>query len=241
VRRVALLVLAAGAALVPGASAADRVAHAARRAAVVEQLVVFSSGHARQGRVSTRGVLVRVGRRRCAVPTGTALAALVRSRVARVRLRDFASCSRRARDAGGLFVRAIGHDRNHGRSGWVYKVGGKAATAGAADPSGPFGRGRLRSGQRVTWFYCRDATNCQRTLAMRARADGGGAVTVTVAGYDDRGRGVRVAGALVRVGTARAVTGSDGVARLTVAPGRYRAFAVKRGLVRSFSERVLVR
>jgi hypothetical protein len=241
VRRVALLVLAAGAALVPGASAADRVAHAARRAAVVEQLVVFSSGHARQGRVSTRGVLVRVGRRRCAVPTGTALAALVRSRVARVRLRDFASCSRRARDAGGLFVRAIGHDRNHGRSGWVYKVGGKAATAGAADPSGPFGRGRLRSGQRVTWFYCRDATNCQRTLAMRARADGGGAVTVTVAGYDDRGRGVRVARALVRVGTARAVTGSDGVARLTVAPGRYRAFAVKRGLVRSFSERVLVR
>jgi hypothetical protein len=66
-------------------------------------------------------------------------------------------------------------------------------------------------------------------------------VTVTVVGYDDRGRGVRVAGALVRVGAARAVTGSDGVARLTLAPGRYRAFAAKRGLVRSFTERVLVR
>ena len=80
-----------------------------------------------------------------------------------------------------------------------------AATAGAADPSGPFGRGRLKRGQRVTWFYCRlGEGGCQRTLALTARA-GPGAVDVTVRGYDDEGGGVPIEGATVRAGAVSAV------------------------------------
>ena len=101
----------------------------------------------RAKRASTRGVLVRIGRRRCASATGTPLAALVRARPSRrIGLKDFGSCSRRARDGAGLFVRRIGPDANRGNDGWVYKVGRKVATAGAGDPSGPFGRRRLRRG-----------------------------------------------------------------------------------------------
>ena len=217
-------------------------ASAARRAPVVHQMVVFRSGKAVAKRVSARRALARVGRRRCAVGTGTALAALVRSRVGRLSLRDYGSCSRRrARDGYGLFVRAIRRDRNRGRNGWVYKVGRRAATAGAADLSGPFGTGRrLRSRQRVLWFYCRlGGRGCQRTLALRLRAEPG-AVVATALGYDDEGRGVRVAGATVRVGPATGTTGYDGVVRLSVPPGRHRASAKKRRLVRSFPERVTV-
>ena len=223
-----------------GASSLGSAAGAGR-GSVVEQMVVFRSGKAVTKRTSSRAVSVRVGRRRCKVGTGTALAALVRSRVSRVRLRDFGSCSRRARDAGQLFVTAIGRDRNRGQSGWVYKVGRRGATAGAGDPRGPFGRGRLRSGQRVVWFYCLRAANCQRTLSLRARAEGGGAVTVSVVGYDDEGRGVKVAGAEVHVGAVSARTDAKGVARASLPPGRYRVHATKKGLVRSFPERVLVR
>ena len=70
--------------------------------------------------------------------------------------------------AAGLLVTGIGPDRNRGQRGWVYKVGRRAATAGAGDLGGPFGRGRLRAGQRVTWFYCVRAGDCQRTLEVRA-------------------------------------------------------------------------
>jgi hypothetical protein len=200
-------------------------------------MVVFRSGKALERKVSTAGVRVRVGRRQCAVPARTTLATLVRSRPGRIRLRDFGSCSSRARDASGLYVKSIRRDKARGQMGWVYKVGRKAATAGAADPSGPFGRGRLRAGQRIVWFYCRRATNCQRTLQARPVAQAG-AVVVKVVGFDDGGRGVAVAGATVHVGRATAVTGSDGKARVAVPPGGYRVYAAKRGLVRSFRERV---
>ena len=91
----------------------------------------------------------------CTAGRATALAALVRSEArpawpARLRL-----VLVEARDGGGLFVESIRGDVNRGQNGWVYKVGRRAATAGAADPTGPFGHGRLRNGQSVTWFYCR--------------------------------------------------------------------------------------
>jgi uncharacterized membrane protein len=212
------------------------------RAPAVQQLVVFRSGKAAAKKVSSKGVLVKVGRRRCAAGTGTALAALARSKTGRLRLRDFGSCSKRARDGSGLFVSAIGPDRNRGQNGWTYKVGRKAATSGAADPSGPFGTGRrLRSAQRVTWLYCRLVDGgCQRTLELKAAPEPGGVAT-TVRGYDDQGRGVAVAGASVRLGGATQVTDASGVAHFAVAPGSYKAYASKRGLVRSFSERVVVR
>jgi hypothetical protein len=230
-RLVAIAALAVAALAAPPASA---------RAPGVEQLVAFKSGRSVESRVSTRGVTVRVGRKRCAVPGRTALATLVRARPGRIRLRDFGACSRRAVDAAGLYVAAIRRERERGKGGWVYKVGPRAATAGAADPSGPFGSGRLRSGQRVLWFYCLRAGDCQRTLGARARAEGGGSVAVTVTGYDDDGKGRRVAGATVHVGDATAVTGADGVARVSARPGRRRVYATGRGLVRSFTDRVVV-
>jgi hypothetical protein len=239
VRRTAAI---GAAAAVLSAVAAAAPAEAAGRAPVVHQMVVFRSGDAKAKRVSTRTVRVRVRRKRCRVATGTALAALVRSDPpGRIRLRDYGSCSERARDGAGLFVSGIGPDRNRGRNGWVYKVGRKGATAGAADPAGPFGTGRrLGPGQRVTWFYCilRDR-GCQRSLALRLRTESG-ALVAKVVGFDDEGRGVVVPGAMVRAGAVSVLTGADGRARLTLPPGRYRVKAEKRGLVRSFSERVTV-
>jgi hypothetical protein len=213
---------------------------AAGAAPKVEQLVVFRDGDAVARTVAAKQVPVRVGGRRCAAGEGTALAALARSKVGRLGLRDFGSCSSRARDSAGLFVQSIAGERNRGQNGWVYKVGRRAATAGAADPSGPFGRGRLKRGQRVTWFYCRLVEGgCQRTLALTARAEPG-AVDVTVRGYDDEGRGVPVEGATVRAGAVSALTAADGRARLALPAGGQRLVAEKDGLVRSFAERVAV-
>ena len=223
------------------ATAALAAVAAAPAEARIRQMVVFRSGKAVTKNVSTRGVHVRVRRKRCAVASRTPLAALFRSHPGRIGLRDFGSCSRRARDASGLFVRSIRRDRNRGRNGWVYKVGRKAGTAGAAEPSGPFGTGRrLRSGQRVVWFYCVLRTGgCQRALAVRATPEAGGLV-VKVVGYDDEGRGVVVEGATVKAGGMSALSGADGRAHLALPAGSYRVHAAKEGLVRSFSERAEV-
>ena len=247
--------LAGGAPLVAAAALAAAGAHvaadaseagaagappSASRSPVVEQLVVFRSGRALGGRVRASAATVRVGRRRCAVGGATALAALVRARPGRLGIKDYGSCSRRAGDAGGLYVRSIGSDRGRGQNGWVYKVGHKLATAGAGDPAGPFGRGRLRPRQRVTWFFCRYHRGCQRTLALRATPLPGGLVSVRARAYDDGARGVPVAGATVSAGGAAAVTDASGIAQLRLASGRYTVRAAKPGLVRSFGERLIV-
>jgi hypothetical protein len=201
---------------------------------------VFRDGSAQTNTVSTRARTVSVGGRRCTTGTGTALSALVRSRPGRLRLLDFGSCSLRASDGGGLFVRRIRGDANRGQNGWVYKVGRRAASAGAADPSGPFGRGRLRGAQRVTWFYCRLRNGgCQRTLELRLRTEPG-TVVASVRGYDDAGRGVAVAGASVTAGAASALTDTGGEARLALAAGRHVVVARKEGAIRSFGERVVL-
>jgi hypothetical protein len=223
---VLLAALGAAAAPDPGAAAAPKI----------RQLVVFRDGSALSKTVSTRATRVRVEGRRCTAGRATPLAALVRSRPGRLRLRDFGSCSLRARDGGLLFVNAIRGDVNRGQNGWVYKVGRRAATAGAADPAGPFGRGRLRAGQRVTWFYCRlRQGGCQRTLEVKLRTEPG-VLVATVHGYDDEARGLPVDGATVSAGGSEALTDSSGEARLSLPPGCYRAVARKDGMVRSFSE-----
>jgi hypothetical protein len=224
----ALAVLAAAGGAVP--------AHGAPQ---VRQLVVFKSGEAVQKTAGTAQTSVRVGGRRCAVGGGTALAALVRSRVGRLRLRDFGACSSRPRDAAGLLVTGIRSDRNRGQRGWVYKVGRRAATTGAADMSGPFGTGRLRAGRRVTWFYCLRAGDCQRTLEVRATVTSG-SVTATVRGYDDAGDGAPVEGATVTAGGVTGITAADGRVQLALPSGTHRVVARKDGLVRSFAERVEV-
>jgi hypothetical protein len=232
--------LAMLAALPLGGAAAPASAPAgAAGAPKVQQMVVFRDGHARTKRVSTAATWVKVGGRRCAVGDRTALAALVRSKPGRLRLRDFGACSSRARDASGLFVTAIGGDRNRGQRGWVYKVGRRAASAGAGDLAGPFGSGRLRAGQRVTWFYCVRAADCQRTLEVRAEPTSGG-ILATVRGYDDAGKGVPVEGTSVSAGGLTGLTAADGRVQIALRSGSYRLVARKDGLVRSFTERVEV-
>jgi hypothetical protein len=228
VRRGVLLLALAGA-LAPAAPA---------RAASVKVMVVGSERVLREPttvRLTPR--TVRASGRRCVVGARTPLSALLGARL-RVKVRDYGRCGRSPRDAGSLFVTHVGPDRNRGRNGWAYKVGRRAGTTSAADPSGPFGNGRpLRGGQRVLWFWCvlgpRDS--CQRTLEVRPdrrRAARGAQVRVRVRGYDDRGRGVDIAGATVSLGGSRATTGGDGRAVVTMPSSRRaRLTATAPGLV----------
>ncbi|MFL5847011.1 MAG: hypothetical protein ACJ762_20195 [Solirubrobacteraceae bacterium] len=200
--------------------------------------------------VDARGVVVRASGKRCAAGRGTPLAALAgarRSGGPSFTVRDYGgSCSRRAADGGALFVTRIGGDRNRGRDGWTYKVGSRSGSAGAADPSGPFGSGLLRAGAHVTWFWCRlsRSGSCQRTLAVRSagRVSRGGRLRVVVRGYDDFGHGRRIGGARVSFGSRSATTNRRGVAtvRAPGSGGRVRLTATKRGLVRAFDRQVRV-
>ena len=232
------------AALALGTAAAALTAVAAPSAAApphVKQLVVQRSGVARQATVEARKTHVKVGNRTCTVPSATALAALAVSDQPKLRLHDYGSCSDRAQDAGGLFVRGIGGDENKGVDGWVYKVGNRLATAGAADPSGPFGNGRLKDGARVTWFYCRLNTakhSCQQTLAVSASTRPGHTIHVHVTRYDDRGHGKPAGGATVHAGGATKKADANGDADLTVAPGHRLVYAEKSGAIRSFAKGV---
>src|SRR4051812_36264575 len=163
-RRALLTVLVAGLAAAPSA-------HAAK----VDVLVVGKHAVLRGPKaVKLAKRTVKVGHRRCAVGKATPLSVLAGTKL-RLRVRDQGACSRDARDAGALYVFGVGPDRAKGRAGWVYKVGNRAGSTGAADPSGPFGTGhRLRDGQRVLWFWCTlngersPDTGCQRTLAVAA-------------------------------------------------------------------------
>ena len=236
--RRALALLLAGAAL-----AAPPAAGA--RAKVHVMVVGKSAVLAGPERVALKSRFARVGGERCSIGRATPLSVLAGTGVS-FRLRDYGACSLRARDAGSLYVSKLGPDRESGSDGWVYKVGRRVGTAGAADPAGSFGTGRLlRAGQRVLWFWCvKDpADQCQRTLeTSSARTVAPGApLPVTVRGYDEAGNGVAVEGATVRLGAATAVTGPDGVAALTApAAGRYRLQAEKPGTVLSFPARVTV-
>jgi hypothetical protein len=207
----------------------------------VAQLVVYRKGDAHQRLVTAAGATVRLGRKRCAVGAATPLAALSHSEVPGLRLKDYGSCSKRPADAGGLYVKRIRKDVARGANGWVYKVGNKAGTAGAGDPSGPFGSGRLQKGARVTWFYCHmKASGCQRTLAITPKALGGGQVRVKVKAYDDFGKSRPAAGATVILGGTRVKADSHGTATLQATPGETRVHAELKGAVRSFAERITV-
>jgi hypothetical protein len=220
----AVVVLAA---LAPPAAAAARI----------HQMVVFRDGHARTSQPSLAAATVKVGHKRCAVAGGTALAALVRSGIGPLSVRDYGSCSGRPADAASLFVSAIGSDRNKGSDGWVYKAGNVLGTAGAGDPAGPLGHGRLRAGARVTWFWCHVTTRdngCPHTLGI-AVTPGSGSLTVRVRRYDDRGKSFSAAGATVHAGSATATAGSDGLARLSLPRGRYSVYATQATRIRSFA------
>lgn len=240
----AVLVLAGVAVL---ATNAHGSAHAtaiapAKGAPLIDQMVVFRSGKVVEGHVRAERTSVTVGKRACGVAAATALAALVRSDPGPIGFHDYGDCSRRPADSSGLFVRAIRGERNRSQDGWVYKVGRKLATAGAADPAGPFGRGRLRAGDDVVWFYCRQFStgSCQRSLEASTEFDGG-RVTVTVRGYDDAGEGIEIAGATVHAGRKRTTTDGEGRATLTLARGRHEVYATKKGTIRSFDKKVTIK
>jgi hypothetical protein len=235
VRRFALL-LAAALALAPAGVAGARVK--------VDVMVVGKSAVlAGPKRVAVPERTVRVAGRRCAVPSRTPLSALVATKLP-YKLKDYGACSRRVRDAGSLYVRSVNGERARGTDGWVYKVGRRAGSGGAADLAGPFGTGkRLRNREHVLWFWCvKDAgDSCQRTLEVHPAevVSPGAPLRVTVRGYDDNGDSVPVEGATVRLGDQVAVTAADGSATVVVpASGPAVLTAEKVGLVRSFPVQV---
>ena len=190
------------------------------------------------GEVRLKVRKTRVAGRTCRIGAATPLSVLLATRLP-LGLRDYGRCGKRPRDAAGLYVTRVKREREKGRGGWVYKVGRKTPSLGAADVSR-----RLRDGQRVTWFWCEQdmSGGCQRTLEVRpdrTTAAPGETLTVTVRGYDDQGRGIAVGGATVTLGSATAVTDAAGTAVLTVAESG-ELEATHDGLVRAFPVEVTV-
>jgi hypothetical protein len=230
-------------------AAAVAVAAPAPAAAATVDVMVVGKTRVLRGpkQVKLKPRTVRVSGKRCRVLGATPLSVLAATHL-KLGFRDYGSCGKRPRDAGGLYVTAVAGEREKGNGGWVYKVGRRAGTTAAADPAGPFGTGhRLHGGQRITWFWCelQSSGSCQRTLEARpdrTSAAPGEALRVTVRGYDDQGKGVTVQGATVRLGSASAVSGADGVAVLTVpaASGTLRLQAERSGMVRAFPRGVAV-
>ncbi len=200
--------------------------------------------------VSAGAASVVVGGHRCEVAAATPLAVLAvlqRGGGPGFRLHDYGRCGASPASSAQLFVDSIGGERNRGEDGWEYKVGNLAGSTGAADPSGARGNGaRLRSGERVLWFWCvASGSGCERTLAVSASATAGPGmpVRVTVRAYDNEGRPAPAAGARVTLGSSSATTASDGEATLAApsTPGRYALAAGASSVVPSFPQMVIVR
>lgn len=210
-------------------------AHVARAVPSVEMMIVGRTRTLLSARTVRLGAArVTVGRRRCTVAAGTAIAGLAAARLP-LRLTDAGGC-----DPASLFVVRVGTDANRGQAGWEYKVDHVAPSLGAGDPGG-----RLGTSQRLLWFWCTSANSCQRTLdvvpSTRTVAPGA-SLPVHVRGYDSNGNGQRVRGVTVQMGSGTALTGADGSAtvRAPSAAGVYELAARKPGLVPSFPLRVRV-
>ena len=218
--------LAVAAALLVGAAVPAAEAASPR----VEGQVVDRAGRVVGPRtVHLDALRVRSEGRTCRLRSGLALGVL---RGLKVPFRVEGSCS-------SLYVFEARRQRERGAGGWVYKVDRRLPGVSASAPSG-----RLRSGRRVTWFWCVQAGNCQRTLGTRVVAEPG-SLRITVTGYDDKGRGVAVAGASVGVRTAgsdavvRVATGPDGTVAVPARPGAaHTVTATRRGMIPAFPERV---
>lgn len=199
----------------PSAGAAPRV----------QAMIAWNDGGVTGPRSMTLGP-VRVGR--CPIGAGSPLAVL----------RGFDEPFRARGSCDALYVFQVGRDRERGAAGWVYKVGRRLPSVSAS-------RYRVRSGAHVTWFWCRQANACQRTLSLSVRSSGGLA-RVKVVGYDDFGRGRRIRGATVgvsRPGRRFSVrSGRDGVATFRTRRGSsVRLTARRRGTIPAFPRTVRVR
>lgn len=251
-RRAVGAVLAAGVTLAAAGAAPASPGRIAATPSVLAMVVgrggaILSSARS----VSAAATALRVGARSCAVAAGTplsVLAALRRSGGPAFALRDYGHCGSSQSSSAQLFVYSLAGQRNNGQNGWEYKVDGYAGSTGAADPSGARGDGRrIRSGQRVLWFWCQaNGGGCQRTLALAPASrtvTRGSSFTVTVSAQDNEGRGRPVAGAIVTLGSDFASSASDGRSTLIApsAPGRYELTATRAGLVPSFPQTIVVR
>ena len=219
---IALLAVAASLVAAAGAAAASPT---------IEMMVIGKTRTLLAPRsVIVRATTVKIGRRRCRVAAGTALAALIDAR-AKPRVTNVAGC-----DPASMFVTKVGPDANRGIAGWQYKIGHTSPSFSAGSTSG-----RLRRGQQVLWFWCARANACQRTLAISVASDRlTGIQRVTVTGYDDNGHGVKVGGATVHIdATTTVTTGRDGTATFSVVPGRHTLYASKPGLIQSFPQTVI--
>jgi hypothetical protein len=152
--------------MLAGAAAAPSGA-AAAAAPIVSASVATKAGTL-IGPVAVRAkqTTIKVGGRRCTVGAGTPLAALIALKakakapsVGRLGLKDYGSCGKRPSTSSLLYLTAIGADRADGPDGWVYDIAGRSGSTGAADPSGPFGKGRLKAGAAVAWRWCRASTD----------------------------------------------------------------------------------
>ena len=126
VKRALALVLAGAALAAPAAAEA--------RGRVDVMVVGRTSVLVPAERVTLKPRTAAVAGRRCSIGSNTPLSALAGTGVS-FRLHDYGACSRRARDAGSLYVRRIGSERARGADGWVYKVGRRSGSSGAADPA----------------------------------------------------------------------------------------------------------
>ena len=200
-RRALAIVLVTAAGAAAGAAPAG--------AATVQAMVVGKDKVLRAPRaVTLRSRTVKVGSKRCAVARATPLAAL-RGTGLRVRLRDYGSCGRRARDSGQP-LRLAGSARTAIAAATAGSTRSGARPARRARPtrparSGPAGCARATS---VTWFWCVLATSgcCQRTLEVvpaSGSATAGSARARHRARLRRQGpRGQGVGGATVALGTA---------------------------------------
>lgn len=228
---VMLAVAAPFAAAATGAAGATALtaATAATKPPTVQMMVVGKRRTLLAARsVTLKPTSITIGRHRCSVAAGTALAGLIDARL-KPRVTNAAGC-----DPASMFVMKVGPDANHGFAGWEYKINHTSPSPSAGDPGG-----RLRAGQQLVWFWCARASACQRTLALTVSGNRLMPTDrVTVTGYDDNGHGTHVAGATVHVDSTTVTTGADGTATVTVAPGRHTLYATKNGLVQSFPETV---
>lgn len=184
----------------------------------VEVMVTGKSGILLPPKQVDAGAFRRtISGRSCVIPAATPLAALIGAGVP-MHIADFGACSSRPKDSTGLFVDRIGQTRAAGWAGWFVKVGNRSATAGAADPAGPFGKGPLATGSRILWFWCDTGGPCQQTLGLSvpATASPGGELSVRALQYDDDGRSSAASGVRVSLGMYRAVTGPNGSALIRV-------------------------
>ncbi len=173
-------------------------------------MIVGRDGTIRRPRArKLRAGTVRIGHRRCRVPAGTPLAALLHTHL-KLRVTDSAGC-----DPASMFVTKVGRDANRGAAGWEYKIDRADPSFGAADPAG-----RLHGGHALLWYWCDRAGACERTLTVARTVFTPGGVTFSIVGYDDTGHGVPVAGATVHYGSLAGVTGPDGTVEVRPADGR---------------------